>query len=427
MLGALDSESRAVTIVGAGFAGLTSALALAKKGYRVRVCEREDRPGGMLVTEQVGEFTVEHAANSLVVSPAMYRLCTDVGVRLHTAAPGHRTKYIMRNREARQFPPLSYLELLEASAKFVRNYWALDDLNATLGSWIEMHFGARVLEYVVAPGITGVFACSPFELSMRALFRDYGTDATRRLIGCLLTQGIQRMLLSWRSEAGSYGAIVDGGMQALMDAIYRKLRTYPNVEIQLGVECYELPKSGNICLCVPAYKAADLIATECAVSAQMLRAVAYSPLISASVVIPKKYIRELPSGTGILFPPKEQRGVLGILFSSRTYPQIGGCDKDHVLLRAFLGGTQNSRLVQASEDEIRMTVSQEFDALWGFQDRGECEWRIRYWHRAIPIYSHSLYETWKSLPWIQSKGRLLFASYTGRVSLRGMAESAESI
>jgi len=362
MLGTLDTESRVVTIVGAGYAGLTAALALAKKEYQVTLYERESQPGGMLTTEQVGAFTLEHAANSLVISPAMHRLCADVGVRLHTSARGQSAKYIVRDRHARRFPPLSYLELLQALTIFFRTYWDRDDLNASLGLWVEKRFGEKVLEYVVAPVITGVFACSPFELSMRALNKDYGSG---RLVGRGLNRGIQRIFSTRGKNGMPYGAVVDGGMKALVEAIYKKLLNYPNVKIELGVECSELPRSGNILLCVPAYKAAELIATECPVSAQLLRSVEYSPIISASVILPRDSLSQVPSGTGILFPEREQRGVLGILFSSCTYPQIGGGDNNHVLLRAFLGGTENAEIMEASEDEIKKIVLGEIHALWG--------------------------------------------------------------
>lgn len=424
MLGALDPESRVVTIVGAGFAGLTAALMLARKGYQVLVFEQENHPGGMLTTEQVGSFTVENAANSLVVSPAMSRLCADIGVRLHTAAKGRSGKYIVRDRQAKPFPPLSYLELLEAFAIFLRTFLAQDDPDASLGSWVEKHFGKKILEYVIAPAITGVFACSPSELSMRALFKEYGSG---RLIGKGFARGIQRIFSAGRNNTMPHGAIVDGGMRALVEAIYDKLLCFPNVKIQLGVECSELPSSGNIILCVPAYKAAELISPACSVSGQMLSSIKYSPLISASVIIPEACLGDRPSGTGILFPEKEQRGVLGILFSSSTYPQVAGGDNSHILLRAFLGGTQNAQILDSTHDEIKRTVLSEIKHLWGLKDSSACEWLIRYWPRAIPVYSKALFETWSALPWIQSKGHVLFASYTGRVSLRGMLESAERL
>jgi len=425
MLGTFNSESREIAIVGAGFAGLVTGLALAKRGYQIVIYEKEQLPGGMLSSEQVGTFLVEHAANSLVVTPAMHRLCTEVGVRLYTAASENSTKYIVRDRTAKRFPPLSLLELLQASLTFAQSFWVSDDFDASLGEWIEIHFGTKVLEYVVAPVITGVFACSPHELSMKALFKEYGTAETKRLVGTLLTKAIRRTFCALTGASATYGGVVEGGMGAFVDAMYRKLLSYKNVEFRFGVECQKLPTAPNICLCIPAFAAAELLSAECLKSAQLLKEVRYSPLVSASVIIPKANLNLIPAGTGILFPAKEQNGVLGILFSSSAYPQVAGGDSNKVLLRAFLGGTTNPAALHLSEESIKETVSHEINALWGFRGDGGCEWRIRTWPKAIPIYSHDLYNIWKTLPWVRAKGRILFASYTGSVSLRGMVETLQ--
>ena len=45
-----------ITILGAGLAGLSAALSLARMGYRVRVIEREEIPGGMAMTIKRGEY-----------------------------------------------------------------------------------------------------------------------------------------------------------------------------------------------------------------------------------------------------------------------------------------------------------------------------------------------------------------------------------
>ncbi|MBI3817706.1 MAG: FAD-dependent oxidoreductase [Planctomycetes bacterium] len=49
-----------VIVLGAGLAGLSCAYELAKAGHKVKLLEKENHEGGMAVSYQVGEFTVDH-------------------------------------------------------------------------------------------------------------------------------------------------------------------------------------------------------------------------------------------------------------------------------------------------------------------------------------------------------------------------------
>lgn len=71
-----------VVVVGAGIAGLTAAWELLRSGgVDVTVLEAERRPGGVIVTEQVGAFIVEGGPDGfLAVEPELPALADDLGI-----------------------------------------------------------------------------------------------------------------------------------------------------------------------------------------------------------------------------------------------------------------------------------------------------------------------------------------------------------
>ncbi len=74
-----------VVIVGAGIAGLTAAWGLLRNGgVDVTVLEAERRPGGVIVTEQVGEFIVEGGPDGFLAGePELPALANEVGIGDH--------------------------------------------------------------------------------------------------------------------------------------------------------------------------------------------------------------------------------------------------------------------------------------------------------------------------------------------------------
>jgi mycofactocin system FadH/OYE family oxidoreductase 1 len=78
-----DEARRDVLVVGAGPAGLECARVLAGRGHRVRVLERDDRPGGALRAAAVGPGR-ERLAN---LSAWLLAECLSLGVRVETGRP----------------------------------------------------------------------------------------------------------------------------------------------------------------------------------------------------------------------------------------------------------------------------------------------------------------------------------------------------
>src|SRR2546430_11582742 len=87
-----------ITVVGAGFSGLTTAYFLTKFGFTVRVIEKSDRPGGLIRSVRTGHGLVETAANGLLSSARAEAMCADIGVPLVITRREGRRRFIYRGK-----------------------------------------------------------------------------------------------------------------------------------------------------------------------------------------------------------------------------------------------------------------------------------------------------------------------------------------
>ena len=70
-----------VVIIGGGIAGLATAYQLHRDGIPFLVLERRDRPGGVILSEEIDGFTVDGGPDALLVQkPAGIALCQEYKV-----------------------------------------------------------------------------------------------------------------------------------------------------------------------------------------------------------------------------------------------------------------------------------------------------------------------------------------------------------
>ena len=107
----MTDESVDVAVIGAGVSGLSAAYELRKRKRSVVVLERDTRPGGIILTERVGEFVIDAGPDALLVQkPAAVALCNELGLgdRLFpTKLP--RTAFVLRDGELHPLPGASIL------------------------------------------------------------------------------------------------------------------------------------------------------------------------------------------------------------------------------------------------------------------------------------------------------------------------------
>lgn len=440
MLGALDRAQKNVVVVGAGFAGLVAAYELDRRGYRVELFEEAPRAGGLLGTVRTPLGLVEQAAHSFLLNAPLAELCRELGVALVPVRQKSRARYIARDGKLRRFP-LSAPEAfrLAARASFARARCSEQGMN--LADWGRQHLGAGATENLLTPFLQGIYAAPPERLSVSAVFPRLEVPVGRTLLQAWFGRGRRQKQKCSRSARKRMHAPREG-MQALIEALERRLEERLGARFRRGVAVHELPwtdrrshatqgappaldLASNVVLAVPAYRAAELLRDEAPALATSLAAVEYAPLVSATVFARATQFARVPRGVGVLVAPGEKSRLLGILFNSSAFEGRVGVDGTMISMTAMLGGAGDPGAIALPDAAITDAITSELARLFGFSGAVE-RIEIHRWPRAIPTYSVELESTWAvaRATWCACPGRVLFGNYTGQVSLRGMAESA---
>ena len=425
MIGSIDPNQHSVTVVGGGIAGLLAAYTFDKLGYEVSLYEKSSRLGGLIQTTTTEYGIVESAAHSLLASPAVIELCRELGVETVPVKRGSNARYIYRRGKMRRMP-LTVFELLRTlfRAYFVpaRKKDTLETL--TLEKWAGRFIGRPALTYLLNPFLRGIYAASPNEICVGAAFPRLLVPHGHSFIGSIM----KRKRLEGRKHGRKASMVAPReGMEDLVRKLESYLRRRLGNRIHLNQELEFLPDSGNIVLCTPADVTANFLRTSEPPLSNALDALRYAPLVTATVFVHDHALRMIPRGVGVLFPEREQRDILGILFNSSSF-EGRSAHSGISSVTVMLGGTGRPELVRQSDEALTALIESELKIHFGLQDQ-PLDIRLQRWPRAIPIYDQSLMETWQLArsSWCKRPGHLLFGNYTGQVSLRGMMESIAQV
>lgn len=241
-----------VVVVGAGIAGLAAAWRLERAGCDVTVLERSRRPGGVIDTESVEGFCVEWGPHSaLASSSALLGLAREVALTPLAANPVARQRYIYRDGRLQRLPrgPLSLITTrtlsLRAKLRAVTEPWRRFESrpNETVAKFFERRLGSEIVDTIVNPFVSGVYAGRAEDLEMQSAFPRVLAAAEE---AGSVVRGVIRMARAARvrppagsSDHGSERSpnargpcTFEGGLSALPAAIAAKL----GARIEMGVE-----------------------------------------------------------------------------------------------------------------------------------------------------------------------------------------------
>jgi oxygen-dependent protoporphyrinogen oxidase len=386
-------------VVGAGISGLVCAYALRKGGVEAQVLDASPRAGGVIGSEVRNGFLLELGPQSFSGTAVLRSLCTELGIadQLVHAPPG-APRYVLIEGALRAVP-LNPAAMLTSSLLSARTKWriARDAFGTTrapeedesIAAFVRRKFGEELLDRLVAPFVSGIYAGDSERISLRAAFPQlYEAEKSAG-------SAIRGMMRAARSRKGprerptllSFRSGNETLVRALAEKIGSRLRLGAEVlgirarreagtirfEVrfrQAGSE--QITVAERLVLAAPAEVAGALLRDVNAAFEPVLGGIEYAPVAVVSLAYRREDVGHSLDGFGFLAPRSSGLRVLGSVWNSSLFPERA--PTGHVLLTSFVGGATDPGAAELSSGDLAALVHREVAPVLHI--------------RAAPVFSH---------------------------------------
>ena len=389
-----------ITVVGAGFSGLTTAYFLTKQGFKVRIIEKSDRPGGLISTIRSQHGLIETAANGLLSCARIEAICADIGVPLVMTRREGRRRFIFRGKP-RQVP-LTFGDMLTASGHAAVNLTRFSPRPfESIGNWSRRVFGHGATNYLLSPALGGIYAGDPDQLSASLIFGKANLP--------------DHLNTTKPAKGQLHGTVAPpNGMQQLMDGLVDCLKRN-DVELLLNHDDQPEADQQTI-VCLSASSAAKYLK---GVAPELSDALSKIEMLSLATVT-CFYSQDAAKlrGFGCLFPRNQGFRARGVLFNDLIFEGRGPAHAETWIF----GGALDPDVVNLTDDEFAQTIATERERF--YRHRNELlEMRVTRWPKVLPHYTVELEEILTTLPALPPN-ILLVGNYLGRIGLAKILERA---
>ena len=377
-----------VLVVGAGISGLTCAYYLRKSGIDAQIVEASPRPGGMIRSERRNGYLLELGPQSFSSTPQLADLCRDLGIENEiVTAPPRAPRFLVIDGQLKQ-APLSPPAFFTSSLFSAGTKWSiLRDIfgrsvppegDESVAAFIRRKFSAELLDKLVGPFVSGIYAGDAEKISLRAAFPQL--HEAERSAGSI----IRGMLSAAKSKPApkhkpALQSFRDGNetlVRALAANLGPALRAELSVtEIQRvntgKASSYEatLNASGSpeqvvadhLVIATPTQSTANLLRTAHSEIASALASIEYAPVAVVSLGYAKLAVGHSLDGFGFLIPRSEKLRTLGTVWNSSLFPLRA--PEGNALLTSFIGGATDPQAVSLAADELAALVHKEIAPL----------------------------------------------------------------
>jgi oxygen-dependent protoporphyrinogen oxidase len=405
-----------VLIVGAGISGLACAYYLRKSGIDAQVIEASPRPGGVIRSERRDGFLLELAPQSFSGTPELLDLCRDLGIEKELVEAPHRApRFLLINgqlKPAPLSPPAFFASaLFSLSTKrsilrdvFARTHPPAED--ESVAAFTRRKFSPELLDKLVGPFVSGIYAGDPEKLSLRAAFPQL--HEAERSSGSV----IRGMMRAAKSKPGPKQRPTLQSFRDGNEKLIKALTTKLGPALRCGVEVIEIRLSGDkmpqsseaqsaepfvvdvrtasgaesivadrLVLAIPTYVAAKLLRPELAAP---FGEIDYAPLAAVSLGYRREDVGHSLDGFGFLVPRSEGLRTLGTVWNSSLFP--GRAPQGSVLLTSFIGGATDPQAIGFSTEEIIAMVHRELAPILSIRSQPMFS-NVEIYPRALPQYN----------------------------------------
>ncbi|HKM82031.1 MAG TPA: protoporphyrinogen oxidase [Candidatus Acidoferrum sp.] len=409
-------------VVGAGISGLATAYSLQKANVSTLIVEAAARPGGVIRSVQRDGYVLECGPQSFSGNRAITSICSDLDILEERVLADPKAPRFVLINGALQAVPMNPLRLLtspllgggtkRAILRDLLGKSMAPDPDESVANFIRRKFSERLLDQLVGPFVSGIYAGDPEKLSLRAAFPIL--HEAEKASGSLL-RGIFPAIKARAAKRtkGPKGPRERPTLQTFTEGnemLIKALALNLGERLQCGVEVTgiehldsghdakaprfrvalrtpqeeEIVEAERLVLAVPTNVAGKLLGALDGEFEKQLGGIEYAGVAVVSLGYRKKDVSHSLEGFGFLVPRSAGLNDLGTVWNSSLFP--GRAPEGEALLTSFVGGATNPDALQHSEAALAEMIHKEITPLLGIHKEPVFS-SVTIWPRALPQYN----------------------------------------
>jgi protoporphyrinogen/coproporphyrinogen III oxidase len=435
-------------VIGGGISGLACAFHLQQGGIPVRVLDAGVRPGGLISTQEKDGFRFELGPQSFLSTEPLLKLIDALGLNnelLH--ADSRAPRYILFRGQLVP-APLAPPSLLTTPLLGAPTKWRLStemfrrtnppSTDESIAAFVRRKFGDELLDRIVAPFVSGIYAGDPEKLSLRASFPKLhefemkygsvlrGAMKSRPAKGsprpglCSFREGMETLPRALSARLGD--ALLSA--TTVVGARHGKANGNSSFEVDLTRNGHrETHLASAVILAAPVNAVSEILKGVSDKFAAPFAHIEYAPLAVVAAGYRRDQVRHSGNGFGFLVPRSEGLRVLGTVWNSSLFPERA--PENMTCFTSFAGGATDPALCGKTEDEIAEIICGEVGRVLGITKPPVTRLVHRY-ARALPQYNLGHSETVSALGAAASAvpGLFLAGNYLSGPSIGSCVEQA---
>jgi protoporphyrinogen/coproporphyrinogen III oxidase len=408
-----------VIVVGAGISGLVCAYHLQQAGIPALVLEAANRPGGMIATKEAGGFRFELGPQSFLSNEPLFALINALGIKDQLLPADRRAPRYILVRGKLVPAPLAPPSLLTTPLFSGATKWRLftemfrasrpPAQDESIAAFVRRKFGDELLERLVAPFVSGVYAGDPEKLSLRASFpkvhefeEKYGSVLRGAMKSRPAKGALRPGLCSFRDGmatlpralAAHLGSSIQ--LQTSVAGLHHgKANGKPWFEMAIERQGHrETLAASAVVVATPTASASQILSGLSDRFAPAFLRIEYAPVAVVSSCYRREQLQRPAEGFGFLVPRSEGLRALGTVFNSSLFP--GRAPEGMVCFTSFAGGATDPAICEWSEDKIAQTIGAEIARVLGINGAPVAS-NVQRYARALPQYNLGHTQVVKSL------------------------------
>ncbi|QFT88282.1 Protoporphyrinogen oxidase [Bacillus sp. THAF10] len=411
-------EKKRVVIIGGGITGLSAAYYLQKESkeknlnIEITLIEASNRLGGKIQTVKKDGYIIERGPDSFLErKKSAGRLVKEVGLENQLVNNATGQAFILLKGELHRMPEgavmgiptklspfvttglFSPIGKIRAAADLILPAYKSEGKDQSLGSFFRRRLGDEVVENLIEPLLSGIYAGDIDKLSLQSTFPQFQQveEKYRSLIlGIKQTTPKQPA----HKKKGMFQTL-RGGLQMLVGAIEDKLN---QVKILKAVKVDTLKKNGDgYRLSLSNSKTIDcesvIVATPHHTIGNMMKDIDYlAPLqqmnstsvATIAMAFDASALKKDIDGTGFVVSRNNDYTITACTWTHKKWPHT--TPKGKVILRCYVGRVGEEAIVDQSDEEIKKVVLDDLNKIMKIDAEPDFSIVTR-WKEAMPQYA----------------------------------------